>query len=314
MNGRTVPSLIGGGLEQPAGCGADGDDAAAAGPRRCDLSGGDGADLAVLGRHDVIFDARRLHRYEAAGTDVQGQPGAPDAGGGEAGEQLVGEVQAGGRRGDRPRPAGEHRLIVGKVTVIAAAAADVGRQRRRAEPLQLRKKGVARERKDEIDAAVGTLAGDRCRHTGRKANRLADPQPPSGADEGPPAAAAPILDQRRLDGDRITAAEQTDRQNAGIVEDEPVPGTQQPRQVAHEMVGEAACGDEQPGGIARRHRPLRDRRCRQREIEIVDVHAEAVIPLDLRKRCERHGSAERRYPYLTTAENETGTRERSPIP
>src|ERR1041385_4111523 len=71
-----------------------------------------------------------LDGEKGAGTNMQRQPVQRDSPRVQGGKQLIGEMQARRRRGDRAFVVSKKRLVVGSVLlVIFASGSDVGRQR-----------------------------------------------------------------------------------------------------------------------------------------------------------------------------------------
>src|SRR5689334_1071064 len=85
---------------------ADRDDATALAPGAFDRGGGRRGDLVAFRLEPVLLDALDAHGLEGAVAHVQRDLGALDAAVIERGEKCGGEMQAGGRRGDRPAGAG----------------------------------------------------------------------------------------------------------------------------------------------------------------------------------------------------------------
>lgn len=110
--GEGCGSAAGGGFERAQHGGADGDDAAAAG-----AGAGDG--IEALRRDDerfrmhfVVGEVIGFDRGECAETDVESQRGDFDALVGEGGQELWGEMEAGGGSGDGAGVLGIDGLVV----------------------------------------------------------------------------------------------------------------------------------------------------------------------------------------------------------
>jgi hypothetical protein len=119
----------GGGLEGAYDGGADGDDGLFGGAGLGDGAGGGGGDLVALGVEPLTVELTVAERGEGAGADVQRDRRATDAARLQRREELGGEVQAGGRRGDGAGGAREDGLVALAVGVVGRRALDVGRQR-----------------------------------------------------------------------------------------------------------------------------------------------------------------------------------------
>ena len=146
--------------------------AAAARARAASMArGGRRGDLAPFGVQAVArgSSARTGRKVPAPTCSVT--PAARDAAPRERRQQRRREVQAGGRRRDRAARAGEDRLVVGAVLRVGAAAADVGRQRHLAGPLQRREQGRARGSKASITAPSSPLASTVAARPSAKASR-----------------------------------------------------------------------------------------------------------------------------------------------
>src|SRR5262249_2923411 len=114
-----------GALERADYRGADGDDGAAGGFGRVERGGRLRGHLVALDVHDVLGHVVDAHRREGAGADVERDRDVV-----EAGQHLVGEVQARRRRRDRAGRAGEDGLVALSVVLRwAGGAIDVRRQR-----------------------------------------------------------------------------------------------------------------------------------------------------------------------------------------
>ena len=197
----------------------------------------------------------------------------------DAGQQLGGEVQTGGRRRHRAVAGREHRLIVAFVVLgLAAAPLDVGRQRHPA---------VRRQRRHQ--RRPGTVEGQRHlagfalgRHLGREILREHDAvalaQLLGWARERPPSRLALALVQRHLDPRFAAPAVDPGRYHPGVVGDQQVARPQQVGQVGHGSVDQGCAGQvEQPGGVARARREAGDAVFRQVIVEQVDAHQVRVV-------------------------------------
>ena len=85
-----------------------------------------------------------------------------------------------------------------------------------------------------------------------------------------------LLVERNLDGRVAAGSPQPGGNDLGVVENHQVPRTKQAGQVPHPVIGpvigQAARHMQQPRGVARLHRALRNRRGGQFEIEFVEMH------------------------------------------
>jgi hypothetical protein len=147
--------FVGGGFEEAERGGADGDEAVARGAGGVDAGGGLGGDVAAFGVDLVLVDVVVAERQEGAGADVQGDGFALDVVGGEAREEVGGEVEAGGGGGDGALVLGEDGLVVGGVGGGGAlGAGDVGGQGEGAGLVQGVGEGLGFEVEAERDAAA----------------------------------------------------------------------------------------------------------------------------------------------------------------
>ncbi|MCY1430563.1 hypothetical protein D9M71_465130 [compost metagenome] len=93
------------------------------------------ADLQPLFMHVVVFDALDPHWLEGTSPHVQGDEGGFHAFGGDLGQQLFIEVQAGGWRGHGASALGVHRLVALAVGALIRTV-DVRRQRHMADAIE----------------------------------------------------------------------------------------------------------------------------------------------------------------------------------
>ena len=185
-------------------------------------------------------------------------------------EQGIGEVQARGRRRDRPFGLREHGLVIRAILIVGRApGCDVGRQRHCAALVDrlIEHRSMEREGERHLPALAFVLDG------GIELAQEADPaflaeahdiagrQPLGGLHEGAPARAVDAAVQRGLDRRLHGAAPdapaaQPRRDHLGVVDDERVPGTQQIREIAHDSILEIGAGTDhqQPCRIARYRR------------------------------------------------------------
>ena len=70
--------------------------------------------------HAVLAGVVGLDRQKSAGANMQGQGGEADTAACQRRDQGGCEMQTGGGGGDRALVAGEHRLIIGMVALVAA--------------------------------------------------------------------------------------------------------------------------------------------------------------------------------------------------
>ena len=172
--------LAGGAFEQPRRGRADGDDAAAARARRVERRGGRRVEPAPFRVHGVAGGVVDLHRQERAGADMQRQAKNPSAGRFDARDQLRGEMQPGGRRGDRPLLVREHRLVVGAIgRRDPSARGDIGRQRRRADAVDrlVERRAVKGEGQSDLAVLAFRLdLGVERRRAGRPCSRALSPK------------------------------------------------------------------------------------------------------------------------------------------
>ncbi len=271
---RMEPAVgVDGALQQAQAGGADGDDAPARRPRGVDPLGRRGADLAPFAMHAVVLDPLGLDRQEGAGADVEGQEHAADAGVLQRPEQAFGEVEPGGRRGDRARPLGVDGLVVGAVGVLRALGPrDVGRQRHLAGLFQ----GVEQRRvgQPEVEQhlALGPLLGHRRRQAVAEVDPVVRPQPLGRPGEGEPAPVAGPPVQGHLDLGLAAPAAQPRRDHPCVVEHHQVARPQQVGQVADAVVAKLRADGQQPRRIARLGRPVGDPLARQLEVEVGGLH------------------------------------------
>ena len=154
LEGPDGAALVGRAFDQARRSRADRDDPPAARARGVERRRGRGVDASPFGVHLVIARVVRLDRQEGAGADVQGHAMEARPRRLDALEQRRREMQTGGRRGHGAVFAREHGLIVGAVGgANGAARGDVGRQRRRAEPLDRLVERRAVEGEGERDLA-----------------------------------------------------------------------------------------------------------------------------------------------------------------
>ena len=124
-----------GALQRPQGRGADAHHPPAARPRPRHRLARRRRNLQPLAMQDVRFDLLAAERGEGPRPDVQGDPRDLDAAVLDRREHRLVEMQAGGGRGDRARPARVHRLVAIRVPGVRLAA-DVRGQRHRPGPFQ----------------------------------------------------------------------------------------------------------------------------------------------------------------------------------
>ena len=145
----------------------------------------------------------------------------------EQADQPVGEVQRGGRRGDRAFLLREHRLIILAVRLVGAAlAGDIGRQRHRPRALEQQlDRLVTVERQQDRPGGIA-LDGAR-RHAVPEIDHVAVAHALGVAHEGPPVARPFPLVQRRTDARLAALAFQLGGNDARVVEHQHVTGLKQ---------------------------------------------------------------------------------------
>lgn len=180
-----------------------------------------------------------------------------DAAGGNRGEQFVREVQAGCRRGRRPRLSGEDGLVAGEVPLPLFAAADVSGQWHAAHAIEDSLGRPASFRPHDPRAASAAadeferlclppLAID-------EHDPLADLRPATGLRQDPPPAGPGLLLQKEpfpLAAGGGAAADEPRGHDAGVVDDDEIAGREELGQVADVAVVDRAVGaaeHEQPG-------------------------------------------------------------------
>ena len=233
--------------------GADGDDLVAARPHGAQRGDRLCAHLAPLGMHAVLVGVVRLDGKERARPHMQRHPVPLDAARIQRRQQLVGEVQACGRRGDGPVLFREDRLVVLPILlVLAALGRDIRRQRDMADGGDRLVQHRTGEVEDEQNLARVALFRNRCVQRAQQAGRapapglraelnpVADDQLLGRAHEGPPAVVARAQVQRRADPRHRLAARagafQLRRDHPRVVEDQRIARLQQHGQVAHAPV------------------------------------------------------------------------------
>src|SRR5207302_1798865 len=119
-------------LQRPCGGCADGHDAATGLPRSIDSFGSLRRDVVILTLDPVLFDAFDTHRLKSCIADVMRNFSDGDAARTQFVEDARGEMQTGGRRGNRSTLPGVDRLILRLIEPLRfiALALDVRRQRR----------------------------------------------------------------------------------------------------------------------------------------------------------------------------------------
>ena len=282
-------------LEGAGRGGADGDDASALRPRAVDRGRRGLGDGESLGVDAVLAHVLGLDRPERAGAHVQDELGALDAALAQALEESGGEVEAGGRGGHGARLAGVDRLVPIPVRGRVRAA-DVGRQGHVAVPLEGRLGVEAVEEK--ADAAQG-----RRRVAGRGRPRLGaldpdaqarpdvddDPRPQAsaGAHHGLPEVRLEAPHEQDLGlATARPAAEEAGGKDAAAVRDEKVAGAEELREIGKGAVLEGAgraLEHEQPRGVPRGERLLRDELRRQLEVVRADLVVGAGLGHGLRR-------------------------------
>jgi hypothetical protein len=177
-------------------------------------------------------------------------------------------VKPGGRRGDGPLLAREHRLVIAAIFRVGVTArGDVRRQQHVAEVMdRLIESGIGEiedERRFAVLAARGDGRGEAARKTRTAAfaerDAVAGFEPFRRSRQSLPAIGPPSFDQRDRDlGGSLVApphALEFGGDDLGVVEDERIAGRKQRRQFAHHSVGDLRSGvrldEEKARGIAR---------------------------------------------------------------
>ena len=209
---------------------------------------------------------------EGSGADVQRDGFARDAMGCEGGEEVWGEVEAGGGGGDGAFVAGEDGLVVAGVGFGGAGGAgDVGGQGEGAGGVEGLGEGVAVEIEAQRDAAVFVAGGDGGGEgvAGVDGERVAGAEAAGVAGQRVPGAVGEGAIEGEADAGVAAAGGELGGDDAGVVGDQQVAGAEQRGQVADDAVVPAGGRDvEQASGVARAGRFVGDAFGRQIEVEI----------------------------------------------
>ena len=226
--------LVGRAFERPAGGGAHGDDAAAARLGAVDDRGGLLRDADVFAVHFMRGQVVLLHGAEGPDADVQQHAGDVHAAILDAREQLVGEVQAGRRRGGA---AGVFRIDGLVAVVVLEPLGDVRRQRHHPDLVELFHKIAFILEPNQPDAALQN-AGHLSGHAARVGEDGAGAGLFAGTGQTLPklALARGAAQQNRLHLARMPAAcpENARGDDLGVVEHKAVARPQQAGDVAEE--------------------------------------------------------------------------------
>ena len=223
----------------------------------------------------MVGDFVLLHRAEGAKADVQGDKGKLDALFFDAGEQLPGEVQAGGRRGGRAGGFGIHGLIALGVVQLFL---DVGRQRHRAKLFEdFQENAVV----VEPEKAVAVRRVHRFHRCGQQAAPKRQFHALAGlfarAGQAFPEAAAMVGQQQDFNRRRAALGmpHQARRDDAGVVHHQAIARVQIVGQVGEVAMGDAAGSaveHQKARGVALRKRVLRDQTLGKVKIKITLFH------------------------------------------
>ena len=233
--GAGVGAEVGGGFEDAGGGGADGDDTAGGGDFILEAR----ADLVFFLVHGVIAKIGGFDRAKSAKTHVEGDESV-----GESGEELRGEVEAGGGGGDGAGDFGVGGLVGGDVggaeiglAVGFAGFEDVGGERGTAEGVEVK---IFDEGADEELAAGDGFFDAEGGRGGRGALEGVGKEVGAGGEslgrgaEGGPPARAGFLEKEEFRA--VLGADQAGGDDLGVVEDEEVVGLEQVGQIPDLMV------------------------------------------------------------------------------
>ena len=196
--------------------------------------------------HPVHGGIVALDREKSAGPDMQRHLMQRDAPLDQPRRERFGEMQSGGRRGNRTVDLREHRLVVGAVALVGGAARrDIGRQRHVAAFVHRLVEHGPVEREGKRDLAALALRLDRGIKLTEKAHPaflaeahdVARRQPLGRLDESAPARAVEALVQGCLDHWFAAAADapavKPRRNDLTVVDHQRVAGLQEIRQIAY---------------------------------------------------------------------------------
>ena len=196
---------------------SDRDQAATRGAHFIQSLGGGEVDSSPLGVHAVVGGVIDLDRQKGACADMERERFALHSARVERGDQRVGEVQRGGRRGHRARFPREHRLVVVAVGGVGAALRrNIGRQRHLPGALEQHLDRLI-AMKHEQDRPGLVALGGACHDPLAEVDRIADPHALGIAHERPPAARSLALVQGRADGGGAARAFKLGGNDAGVV-------------------------------------------------------------------------------------------------
>ncbi len=213
----------------------------------------------------------RLDRQEGARPDVKGDRVGRDAPGADGFQQFRREMQARRGGGDRAIVQGIDGLVVGQVLVVLGPLGrDIGRQGHDpdiADGIIQHRAGQGELQRHQAVVALGLDGGIDGGQVagpvvmGAKAHAVPDLQPLAGLHEGGPDIGRVAVVQGGLDLDRqyfalgadaLADAAHAGGNDAGVVEDQGIAGTQEVRQVAHHAVLQRAVPDDQEAGAVTR--------------------------------------------------------------
>ena len=219
-------------------------------------------------------------RPERAGPGVQRQRTEDDPIVLQAAEQRFAEVQAGGRRGDGPGPAGVDRLIMLAVGLVHLALADVGRQGDTPNTPQ-QGEGLLVALGTHNPTAIGLLDAQAELNVVLplgigKSNRLVGHElSPRLAEDTPKAASSHLQEEALPVATRALAtAQQPGGHHARVVQHKAIPGPKDLGQIANVVMRQrllAAIDDQQAGIDPRGGRLLGDQVPRQFVVVLIEL-------------------------------------------
>ena len=226
----------------------------------------------------------------------------PDPARGQGREECLGEVEPRGRGGDGTGLARVDRLVGNSVRRRGTLGAlDVGRERCRAIALECCEKGVAARGEAQRHLALAPLGRDLGREVGGEFDAVAHPELARRTRESVPAVGAGLAVQRELDLGPPPPAQKARGDDLGVVEHEEIARTKQLGKLAHRAVRQSgACHIEEPGGIARVHRLLRDALGRQDKVERLERQRLAGTRLAAAALAHRTPSVQKRPDHTRT--------------
>ena len=264
-------------LDQPQRGGADRDHPAACCFGGVDFSRRLRCHFAPFGMHPVGGDIVNLDRQKRACADMQGHFGKADTAHCQCRHQTGIEMQGRGRGGDGTGVAGKQRLVVAAVLCIRRAKrCDIGWQGHRACAVQRQVKGGTGQVELQQNR-IFVAPRHRCGKTGGKADHIARRQFAQRFGQGAPATVRNRVQQGDLDprggvalcGLAGPGTGQPRRDDAGVVEHQPVTGAQERRQVTDPLVDNGvALRHQQPRRTARGGGAGSNQRLWQGKVEI----------------------------------------------